>query len=329
MRVSRRIALGALVGLLPLRRLAAAELIPITLAISSSSLAYGGLRIAERSGLFQKNGLAPKIVVMDSGNAAITAVLAGSAAFSAAGPGEVLAARVHDQKIVILVNLYRGLSGSLVLSKAVAAKLGDAAAGDITARVRALDGLTIAEPSATSAYLHPYRSAAEAQKATIRFVYMTQPAMEAALQTGAIQGMVASAPFSQAAIANGSGQLWISGPRADLPASVLPASSACLQTSEAYAQANPDIIRRLFAVFTDLRTEVAQQPDTARAALARGYPQLDAATIAEVFQAEAGNWTRPVMSVDDMRQEIAIQVSSGALRGVDRIDPASLLLSVP
>ncbi len=60
---------------------------PLTIAVSSSSLAYGSLKIAQQAGLFQKNGIDPKVIVMESGNAAITAVVAGSAAFSGAGAG--------------------------------------------------------------------------------------------------------------------------------------------------------------------------------------------------------------------------------------------------
>jgi ABC-type nitrate/sulfonate/bicarbonate transport system substrate-binding protein len=329
MTLSRRATFGFAAALLPLPVLAGANLIPVTLAISSSSLAYGGLRMAEFAGLFQKNGVQPRIIVSESGNAAITAMLSGSADLSGAGPSEVLAARVRGQQVLLFVNLYHGLAGSLVLSRATTAKLGDAAKGDVEQRVKALNGLTIAEPSATSAYMHPIRGAAEAQHADIHFVYMTQPAMVAALQAGVIDGFVAGAPFSLAPISNGSGVMWINGPKADLPAPLLPSSSACLQTTEAYAKAHPDIVRRLFAVFADLRAFVQDHPADAQAALAKGYPQLDLATIGAVFAAEAPNWTHPVFTVADIRQEIAIQVSSGALHGLEKIDPASLLLQPP
>ena len=70
--ISRRILLGGL---------GAASLVSpgraatqITLAVSSNTLAYGGLRIAEGAGLFSRNGLEPRIIVMESGNAAISAV---------------------------------------------------------------------------------------------------------------------------------------------------------------------------------------------------------------------------------------------------------------
>ena len=300
--------------------------IPLTIAVSSNSLAYGGLRIAELADLFKKNGIAAKIVVMDSGNTAMAALVSGSAQFSAAGPGEVLAARLRGQKIVIVANVYRGLSGSLLLAKAVAEKLGDAAKAGQAAKIKALDGLTIASPSATSAYLTPYKSATEAVGAKIKFVYMAQPAMVAALATGAIQGMIAGAPFSLAPVASGTGVLWLDGPKGELPKEVLPASSSCYETTEDYAAKNPDHVKRLQAVFDDLATFIAQKPAEAKAMLAKSFSQLSPADASAVFDQEAPNWSRPRFTVEDVKQEISIQVSSGNLPGVEKIDPAALLV---
>jgi sulfonate transport system substrate-binding protein len=321
--IARRTLLGGFAAVTLIRPASAA--MPVTLAVSSNTLAYGGLRIAEGAGLFPKNSLAPRVIVMDSGNAAISAVLGRSAEFASSGPGEVLAAKVRGQNLVIVLNYYRGLPGSLVLSKAAAAKSGITPDAPLEQKLRALDGLAIAEPSATSAYLHPYRAASEAVGAKIKFVYMTQPAMVAALQAGAIDGMVAGAPFSLVATTNGSGVLWISGPKNELPEAVRPTSSACLQTTEQYAKANPQIIAALRQVSTDLADFIKSKPDEATAILAKAYPSLDAPSIKAAFDENAANWSAPKMSVDDIKQEIAIQVSSGALPGVAKVDPASVL----
>ena len=322
MKLSRRTALVA-ASLLPFAARAQAP-VPITIAVSSNSLAYGGINIAVRGGLFEKQGLLPKIVTMDSGSAAMTAVLSGSAEFASAGPGEVLAARLRGQKMLIVASIYSGLAGTLVLSKATAERFG--ASTTVEARLKALDGLTIATPSATSAYTHPYKGAAEAMGARPRFVYMAQPTMAAALQAGAVQGLIAGAPFSTAAIASGAGQLWISGPKGELPANVLPASSACVETSEAYFAAHPDMVRRMEASFGALVAFLRDQPDEALRLLGQAYPQLDATTLQAAFRDEAPNWSRPFLTEADLRQEIAIQVASGALKGVEAIPPASLLV---
>jgi ABC-type nitrate/sulfonate/bicarbonate transport system substrate-binding protein len=322
--ITRRALIGSFAAAVVTRQASAAT--RVTLAISSNTLAYGGLRIAEGAGLFTKNELAPRIIVMDSGNAAISAVLGRSAEFSASGPGEVLAAKVRGRQLLIVLNLYRGLTGSLVLSKASVAKIGLAPDAPISQKLRALDGLSIAQPSATSAYLQPYKAASEAVGAKIKFVYMSQPAMVAALQAGAVDGIVAGAPFSLASISNGSGVLWISGPKDELPEPVRPTSSTCLQTTAEYAKSNPSVIAAMRQVAADLTDFIQNKPDEALAVLARAYPSLDVASAKAAFMENAKNWTAPKMTPEDIKREIDIQVTAGALPGVANIDPASVLL---
>ena len=298
----------------------------LAIALSSNTLAYGGLRIAEAAGLFQRHGLDPRIVVMDSGNAAISALVAGSVQVASSGPGEVLAARLRGREIVIVANLYRGLSGSLVLAKPVLARLGVVREAAAAQRLRALDGLTIAAPSATSAYLHPMKAAAADAGAKPRFTYMSQPAMVAALQAGAVQGIIAGAPFSLAAVANGSGIQWISGPGDDLPAAFRPASSACLQVTAEYARSHAPVLAALRAVSADVATLVQEKPADGKALLAKAFPQLDPASLDAAFDESARNWSQPVMTVADIRQEIRIQESSGAMPGVGGVDAASVVV---
>jgi ABC-type nitrate/sulfonate/bicarbonate transport system substrate-binding protein len=222
--------------------------------------------------------------------------------------------------------VYRGLLGSLLLAKPVAEKLGVAPNAPVEQRLRALDGLSIAAPSATSAYLTPYKSAAETVGARIKFVYMTQPAMVAALQVGAVQGMAGAAPFSLTPIVNGSGVLWISGPKGDLPPASRPSSSACLQTTADYARGHPEVVQALQAVFVDVGTLIKGQPDQAKALLAKAFPQLEPPVLEAAFAESADNWSQSAMTLDDIRQEIRIQESAGSLPGVGAIDAAAVLL---
>jgi ABC-type nitrate/sulfonate/bicarbonate transport system substrate-binding protein len=317
---------GALLGLTMASGAASAEEgKPVTLTVSSNSLAYGGLKIAQQAGLFEKNGIALKVIVSNSGNAATTALVAGSADFSGSGTSEVLAARVRGQDIVIVSNIFRGLSGSLVLARPVADKLGPKATASTEAKLKALDGLTIATPSPTSAYTHPVKSAAEALKVKIKFVYMSQPAMVAALKTGAIQGFVGAAPYSLTPVTDGSGVMWLSGPKGELPAEVLPTSSACLQGSAKYVDSHPDIVKRMQAAFFDLKALIEKEPAKAKAALAKAYPKLKPSEIDAIFEEDSGSWTRPIMTPADIKQEIHIQASSGSLAGVEKLDPAAVL----
>lgn len=300
----------------------------VTIAVSSTSFVLGGVRIGEQAGLFAKNGLNPHIVVMESGNAAMSALIGGSVQFTVAGPGEVLAARARGQDVVIVANLYQGLAGSVVLSKDVATSLNVRVNAPVAERLKALNGLSIAVPSATSALLAPVRNAAEAAGAHIRFSYMSQPAMVAALASKAVQGIDASFPFAGKPIIDGVGVLWIDGPGDEL-SQYSPASSSCIQATGAYAKANSDTVRRLQKAIIDIVSYVRDHPAEAKQALARGYSQVSAAEIDLSFSQQQRNWTKPFLSVDDIRHEIALLKASANLPGLDAVDPASVLAVGP
>lgn len=300
----------------------------ITIAVSSTSFVLGGVRIGEQAGLFTKNGLHPHIVVMESGNAAMSALIGGSVQFTVAGPGEVLAARARGQDVVIVANLYKGLAGSVVLSKDVAASLNVPASAPVADRLKAMNGLSIAVPSATSALLAPVRNAAEAAGAHIHFSYMSQPAMVAALESKAVQGIDASFPFAGKPIIDGTGVLWIDGPGDEL-SRYSPASSSCLQATGAYAKANADTVGRLQKTIVDIASYVREHPAEAKQALAKGYSQLSVAEIDLSFAQQENNWTKPFLSTDDIRHEIALLKASANLSGLDAIDPASVVVPGP
>ncbi len=269
---------------------------PITIAASSNSLAYGGMKIALEAGLFEKNGLAAE------GRSPWTAAMPRSRRCCrrfgrvlrgrrGRGPGRA----VRGQEIVIVTNIYRGLSGSLVLAKIGGRKPGRPRPRRSRIELKALDGLAIATPSATSAYPTRTRAAPRPQGARPSFVYMTQPAMVAALQVGAMQGISAGAPFSPRRCCTAAGVLWISGPKGELPAHDRPTSSACIETSEDYAAAHPDIIAPLQASFTAVARLIHARTARPRpsACSPHAYPSLDAATIHAVFRDEAPNWAPP------------------------------------
>jgi ABC-type nitrate/sulfonate/bicarbonate transport system substrate-binding protein len=298
----------------------------VTMALSSTSFGLAAVLMASKAGLFAKQGIEPRLIVSDSGSAAMTALVAGSVQFSAAGPGEALAARARQQPVVILCNVYRGLAASVALARTVADKLSVKPDAPIDARLRALDGLIVGVPSATSAYLAPIKNPAEAVGAKPRFVYMSQPAMVAALNSGSIQAMIAGSPFWGETVLKGTAVLWISGAKGDLPARVLPASSACIETTEAYAKANPDVIGRVQAAIKALGELIRNDPASGKRALALAYPQLSQEAIDLAFSGEAASWTQPILSEADLRHEIDLLRDTGRpIPGLDSVSPAQIL----
>ena len=326
LRLPRRAMLGSLALALAPRGGRAADMVPITLALSSNSLAYGGLRIAQQMGLFAKNGIEPRIIVMDSGNAATAALVSKSAQFASSGPGEVLAARARGLDVLMVVNIYRGLVAPVTLAKSVAEKLPGGPKAPLAERFKALDGLVLAVPSPTSALLAPIRASAEKVGAKPKFIFMAQPAMVTAMESGAIQGFVGSSPFWAPAVLKGTGVIWIDSPHGELMPGTQPSSSACLEVLGDYGRANPDIVKRLRAVFIDAGALIKADPDAALAALSKAYAQSDQATLKLVFERDAANWTQPDFSEDDVRQEIALLKQSADIPGLDAIRPADVLL---
>jgi ABC-type nitrate/sulfonate/bicarbonate transport system substrate-binding protein len=299
--------------------------IDITLSLGSKSSAYGGVLMADKLGLFERHGLRVKMVISESGNASMTALVAGSVQFAGAGPDEGLTAHGRHQDVVFVSNLYRGLSGSLVLATSVAKGLGVAPNAPINDRLKALNNLIIASPSANSAYLVPIKTAAGALGGNARYTYMTQGAMVASLRTGAIQGMLAASPFTDMSVARGEGVVWISGPAGELPPAVEPISSACIQTTMRFVTANPDTVRRVRAVVAEAAEIIKTQPAKAREALGRAYPDLAPDLVDRMLSVNGANWTHPVFTPDDIKREIAIVTATGNAPGLDGVDPASLL----
>jgi ABC-type nitrate/sulfonate/bicarbonate transport system substrate-binding protein len=298
----------------------------VTMGLAGQSIIAAIARFVDVMGLFSKHGLDVSFVTLDSANASASAMIGRSIPYAFAGPGELVTAQGQGQKAVVLVNTYSGLGGSLVLSKSAAEKTGITANAPLTARLKALDGMTIASPSATSAYTISFKTAAESAGVKMNFTYMAMPAMVAALQSGAIQGYVASAPFWVTPILNNTGTMWISGPGAELPAAMRPTSTAVLLTMRDTAEADPATARKLIAAFADFVAAIDSDPAAVKAAFAKTFPSLDAKTIDLLFATESLAWKAKPLSADDILHEIAFVKSTGArLPQLDGIDPAALV----
>ena len=88
----------------------------LSIGLSSATLTTAPVRIAKDMGIFAKYGLEPKFVVMESGNAAITALISGAIKVALDGPGDLVAAQARGRKVVVIANTYRGLGATLVPS---------------------------------------------------------------------------------------------------------------------------------------------------------------------------------------------------------------------
>jgi ABC-type nitrate/sulfonate/bicarbonate transport system substrate-binding protein len=301
----------------------------VNFGLSSNSLGAASFRIAKELGLFEKHGLEPKFSAMDTAAAVTAALISGSVQVATAAIGELVAAQARGQPVVEVTNSYGGLSGTMVLSKAVADKLGVSPNAPIDQRLKALNGLVIASTAGTSINTTAYQAAANRVGAKYRATFMAQDAMPAALDSGAVQGFVSAAPYWSLPITKGTGVLWISGPKGELPADLTPSTSNFLMVLRPYAEAHPDLIKRIDAVYQDFIKALNERPDAVEAVIAKLFPSLDKPTVDMLFGMESYAWKAKKLTVDDMRKDIGFLKASGAnVPNIDRIDPASLLWTI-
>jgi ABC-type nitrate/sulfonate/bicarbonate transport system substrate-binding protein len=313
--------------LLAMRKPAAADAPRgLSMGLASTSFATVGARIPQELGLYGKHGIAPKFTVLDSANATATAIISKSIDTGVVGAGEIALAAARGQNVLAIAVVYRGFSGSLVLSKPVADKLGVAPTASIEQRLKALDGLVIASPSATGAYTISFKEAAKAAGVSIRFAYMAQPAMVAALESGAIQGFIGGAPFWALPVVKGMAVLWISGPRGDLPAQYIPANTSYVMTMREFAQANPEVIKGITATFAEFVDTFDARRAEIKAVVAKLYPTLDGPTLDLLFDVESQAWKAPPPNAKDMARDIAyVKASTDQPALLDKLDPATLV----
>ena len=307
------------------RRASAQNKRDMTIGLASSSFATVAARIAGEMGFFAKYGVNPKFIIMDSASAATTALISRSVDACVAGPGEMIVAQAHGQKVVALAYTFRGLSGSLVLGKATVAKLGVSPQAPVKERLKALDGLVIAAQGKTGANAVSFRAASKWADVNIRFAYMGMAAMIPALQSGAVQGYNAGAPYWAIPVAKGFGVLWISGPRGDLPPEFAPISTGTFQVVRDFADANPALVKGVKAAFADLTKALDERPADVKAVVGKLYPALEPATLDLLFEAESAAWKSVPPTQAELEHEIDFVKAAGdQIPGIDAVRPDAL-----
>ena len=190
----------------------------------------------------------------------------------------------------------------------------------MAARLKAIDGMLIGTPEPTAGSTLGFRNAMATVGAQMRFTYMAQQTMAAALESGAIQGYLASAPFWAGPILNGKGVVWISGPGGEMPAGTVNATSTQLQMLRDTAQADPELARRFAAVFADFRKAIDERPAEVKAATARVFPDLDPKLIEIVFPSESRAWNAKPLTPEDHGRRDRVREAERSQYSRDRED---------
>lgn len=299
----------------------------VDMALAGGSLIAAIPKMVDEMGFFAAHDIQPNFITMESSSAAATALMSGSVQLAFSGPGSLIAAQARGQDLVAIHSTYRGLGGTLVLSKTAADVAGITADAPLEDRLKALDGLNIATPSATSTFTLTFDAAADSLGAQPNFTYMAISTMSAALMNGAIDGYVASAPYWLVPVMDGSGVSWISGPAGELPAEFAPAHTAVTLATRAYVDEHKSTVDAVNAAFADFVVAIDERPEDVKAAIRSAFPDLAPETIDLIFASEAGAWKAGAITPEEIAHEVAFAVETNDQipATVKDVDPARMV----
>lgn len=310
----------------------------VTIAISSESLATQLVRMADDLGMFKAEGVDVELVNSNGGAQAVTAMLSGNVQFASAGAPEVITSNAEGRDVRAIARLYSGLSGSLVLSRSTADRLGidpnaplderlTSPDKPIEERLKALDGLDVAFSSATSSLKSPVMSSAESVGAKVNPVYMKQESMPAALSAGAIDAFQASPPVSELGVSTAGGVMWIEGPTGQFPDEFTPVSSSTLMTTGAFVESDPDTVKKIARAITRTAQYVVDNPDKAEANVRTRFTDVDEKIFDAAWQANKDSFTHPRVTADQFRHDISVLPAELLTDDVKKLDPEDLIVS--
>jgi ABC-type nitrate/sulfonate/bicarbonate transport system substrate-binding protein len=284
------------------------ELEKVGIGLASSSLPGGVARLVKQMGLFEAQGLDVSVIPMENDSVAVSGLLSGSLDFVTTAGNQLAVSQSRGIDLVGIRAVYSNFPGVMVLAKSVVDRLDVAPDAPVPERFRALDGLVIATPGPTSSYTAVVAPAAEAG-AKVRYTYMAQTAMVAALESGSVQGFVASAPFYAQPVLRETGVIWISGVDGEFENA--PSAASILSSTRETIETRPELVQKVVQAFIDFSDAVAERPEDVKAAIVQVFPAIDSATLDLLFETGAKGFIGRPLTVEDMKHEIKFTQESG------------------
>jgi ABC-type nitrate/sulfonate/bicarbonate transport system substrate-binding protein len=306
-----------------------ASLTNVTLIIPSLSANQALGFIALKAGIFAKNGLNVKTVNAGTGALAVEALTGGSGQFVVTGSADLFSAAKSGQHLYILAKASSGLSTQVVLTAAGVKATGLTASAPLAQRIKALNGLTIASPSAASSWTAQAAKAAATQGATIKFTYVQENSMAAAMQAGKIDGLVAAPPWSTEALYAKTGTLWLSGPGGTFPGGYAVSSygDPLVATTKAYGDAHPKVAEEFTRSILQAAALLSSQPSKAAGYVKQvAYPSMNQAEFSQVWAATVPLLHTPTLSLASLKATLALDGDSSL--DATAMYPTSILSAV-
>lgn len=232
-----------------------------------------------------------------SSTISIEAVLGGQAMFGSVGTLTALQAIRQGADLRIIAAIVNNVQ-VMVMRDDVMRKIGVSPTAPIAERVRALKGLTLATGAVGSTHYQILRSYLKQYgidpDKDVRLVGVAEPsALVSGIEQGRFDAIAYASPLVEFAIARGVGQVWISGPRGDIPGSDNIKTSVIVVRTETLEKNRAQVDALLAALTDGLRAVRNDRDATGQKLHGKYFANLDS-----VVWEKAWNATTTAYPVD-------------------------------
>jgi NitT/TauT family transport system substrate-binding protein len=301
----------------PVRAQEAAE--NVVLAVPNVALTFAPGYLAEDWGLFAKQGLNVKSVVI-TGIGSANAVISGSADFAQISGATLARAAARGQRMLGIVSTLNRPTIQIVLRKELAAGFDPKAPLD--KRVQLLRGRTIAVDSINSvihAYVLLLARRAGVSPDEIRIAPMAPTNAMAAYQTKQIDGFAMSMPWPLQPVLEGSAVVIASGSDGD-PADMYPFGHNVFVAKPETCERRKSACMKLGKAMVEAIDSMLDRPDEALALLKKRFSAFDetllAAGLAEIRK---GTPRPPVVTKADLENAELYNIGAGLLKPEEKL----------
>jgi NitT/TauT family transport system substrate-binding protein len=291
----------------------------VVMAVPAVALTFSAGYLAEDLGLFEKNGVRVKPVVI-AGIGATNAVISGSADFAQISAATLTRAAARGQRLLAIADTLNRVTVELVLRKEFAQNFDPKA--PLAQRAQFMRGRTIAVDSVNSiihAYVLLLARRAGVDPNSIRIATMAPTSVLAAYAARQIDGYAMSMPWPLPPVLDGSATLIASGPDGD-PADMVPFGHNVVVTKPETCDKRKTACSKIGRAFAEAVTYMHEHPAESLALLKKRFATLDDKLLGAAFERILKGTPRPpVVSKADLENAETYNVDAGLLKVEEKL----------
>ena len=263
----------------------------VEVAVGINNLSVAPLFLADKAGYFKEEGIELKIVFVEGTGPAVQALVGQTVPFAVTGSGGITKAAEAGIDLIAIHSTVNRMTQDFVIRKEVLERLDVTPESPIEERFRALEGLNlgITSPGApTDVYTRYYLSQAglEPQVDAKIIAIGSGPSETAALKQGIIDGFMATPPEPQIVVADGAGEIFISGSKGEVPGLEF-LSYVMVATRRSFAEQNTEIVRGVARALARANNLILDRPEEALSFLQDHFANVPPDILKPAFESVA------------------------------------------